>query len=278
MFSLSNDRGSSNNIISTQMNNSIKLSNQEEIEFVTRPHSDSEDLILGDYNSSNENDNDYDSKKIIPSYKRITTYTEYILKFGLHICIHISLLSILEPLLFFSYIIVIEKKMFFNQFKHFVDHMDPLISSNNELIRSELFYNLAIEFLKSEHASADEYFADLRITSEQDKELNDQNNDHLEKKALLFFFVILSITVVYYTVFQYYYRRRLFIFKILMKHLGLMVFIGLYEIWFFQTIILNYKPWSESEISYYLMQCFASHVYNYYPELRFTLTNETVTC
>ena len=276
MFSLSNDRGSSNNIISTSMNNSIRLSNQEEIEFVTRPHSDSEDLILGDYNSSN--DNDYDSKKIMPSYKRITTYTEYILKFGLHICIHISLLSILEPLLFFSYIIVIEKKMFFNQFKHFVENMDPLMSSNNAEIRNEQFYQLAIQFLKTEHASADEYFEGLRITSEQDKELTEQNNAELEQKAFHFFFVVLAITSCYYIMFQYYYRRKLFIFKILIKHLGLMIFIGLYEIWFFQSVILKYKPWTESEITYYLMQCFASHVYNYYPELRFTLTNETVTC
>lgn len=272
MFSLSNKSESSNK----NTNKSTELSTQEDIEFVTRVHSDSEDLILGDYRISNYREDDNDDSK--QTHKRTTTYMEYFLKFGLHICIHISLLSILEPFIFFSYIIVIEKARFFNQFKHFVENMDPLVSSNNAEIRNELFYQLAVNFFKTEHVSADKYFEGLRITSEQDKELTEQTNTDLEQTALLFFFVVLSITSGYYIMFQYYYRRKLFIFKILMKHLGLMVFIGLYEIWFFQKIILKYKPWSESEITYYLMQCFASHVYTYYPELKFTLTNETITC
>jgi len=273
---------SSDEIKLVPMNDTTTQTSQE-IELVdrNRPHSDSEEYFLNDHHKipNNDNDNDDDDTiKLLQKYKRKTTYTEYFFKFGLHICIHITFLSILEPLLFFAYIIVIEKKKFFDQFKHFVENVDPLFSSKNVEIRGQPFYALAIEFFKSEHVSADEYFANLRITAEQDKLLTEERNHLLEKQAFLFFFILLSFTSIYYAIFQYYYRRKLFIFKILMKHLGLMLFIGLYEVWFFLTVILKYKPWSESEITYYLMQCFASHLYQYYPELQFSLKNETVSC
>jgi len=271
---------SSGDLILVPTNNNTTQTSPEEIELVNRnrPHTDSEEYFLDDHKVPTQDDNDNDTIKLLQTQKRITTYTEYFFKFGLHICIHITFLSILEPILFFTYIIVIEKKKFFDQFKHFVENVDPIFSSKNVEIRGQPFYTLAIEFFKTEHVSADEYFANLRITAEEDKLLTEQRNAFLEKQAFLFFFILLSFTSVYYAIFQYYYRRKLFIFKILMKHIGLMVFIGIYEIWFFLTVILKYKPWSESEITYYLMQCFASHLYQYYPELNFSLKNETVSC
>jgi hypothetical protein len=271
---------SSGDLILIPTNNNTTQTSPEEIELVNRnrPHTDSEEYFLDDHKVPSQNDNDNDTIKLLQTHKKITTYTEYFFKFGLHICIHITFLSILEPILFFTYIIVIEKKRFFDQFKHFVENIDPLFSSKNEEIRSQLFYDLAIQSFKNENISADEYFADLRITAQQDKLLTEQRNSHLEHQAFLFFFILLSFTSVYYAIFQYYYRRKLFIVKILMKHIGLMVFIGIYEIWFFLTVILKYKPWSESEITYYLMQCFASHLYQYYPELKFSLQNETISC
>lgn len=257
-------------INTSNLDKSTSTQNSEEIELVTRPHSGSEELFL---------DSHYDdTERLLTMYKRKTSYTEYFLKFGLHICIHVSFLSILEPLLFFNYIIVIEKDMFFQHFKHFVDVLDPFFSSYNEEVRQQQFYNLATEFFKRDGANADSYFENLRLNAEHDKLLADETNGFLVHKAFMFFFIMLSVTVCYYIAFQYYYRRKLFIVKILSKHLGLMIFIGLYELWFFQNVILKYKPWSESEITYFLMQCIASHFYNYYPEYKFTLQNETVTC
>lgn len=271
---------SSGDLILIPTNNNTTQTSPEEIELVdrNRPHAGSDDFFLDDHKIPNHDENDNDTIKLLQTPKRVTSYTEYFFKFGLHICIHISFLSILEPILFFTYIIVIEKKKFFDQFKHFVENIDPIFSSKNEEIRSQPFYDLAIQSFKYENVSADEYFTNLRTTAQQDKHITEQRNSYLEKQAFLFFFILLSFTSVYYAIFQYYYRRNLFILKILMKHIGLMAFIGMYEIWFFQTVILKYKPWSESEITYYLMQCFASHLYQYYPELKFSLKNETVSC
>ena len=209
---------------------------------------------------------------------RITTYTEYILKFILHICIHITLLSILEPLLFFEYIVKIEKSMFFSQLKHFMNNIDSTISKDSTEIRSEDFYTLFIEYLKYYNINVDNYLFELRTEAENDSLLITENNNNLEKKSFTFFFIMLSVTITYYIAFQCYYKRKLFFFKILMKHIGLMIFIGLYELWFFQNIILNYKAWAGSEITYFLMQCLFTHIYKYYPELLITLKNETVTC
>lgn len=209
-------------------------------------------------------------------YKK--TWLERCLKFGLHILFHISFLSILEPLLFFKYIIVIENQAFLRQFNHFTDNLDPLLNNEDENIRDQLYYKIFIESLHEEDANVDSYFEGLRLDAESANIKNEIINHKLESKAFLFFYCTIFTTFLYYITFQYFYRKKYLLFKMLIKHIGLMSFIFIYELWFFNTIIIKYLMISQEELTYYLMQCIFSRIYDAYPDLSFTLRNETITC
>lgn len=253
--------------------------NNDSIELISssiRIRSESEELMINQ-NNPNVNIRTIDNVDIIPE-KKITSYLEYALKFVLHILIHITLLSLAEPLLYFDYIAIIEKRVFFDQLKKFVKNIDPIFQSNNEEIRSALFYSLMVEYFKYENVDNSNYLNELQLQAEYDKIVNEKNNDELERKSFELFYILLGCTCFYYIMFQYLYRRKYFIFKILLKHLGLILFIGLYEIWFFQNVIIKYQPWSQNEITYYLMTCFSYHFLKFYPELDFTFNNTNLTC
>ena len=209
-------------------------------------------------------------------YKK--TYLEKYLKFGLHILFHLSFLSILEPLLFFNYIIVIENELFLQQFNHFTENLDPLLENNNEYIRNQEYYDIFIEALHKEDVCIDNYFEELRIDAENANKHNTVINDKLETKAFTFFYITITVTILYYIIFQYFYRKKNLLLKMILKHVGLMTFIFIYELWFFNTIILKYLMISQEELTYYLMQCIVSKFYAAYPELSFTLRNETISC
>jgi hypothetical protein len=210
------------------------------------------------------------------SYKK--TCIERYLKFGLHILFHISFLSILEPLLFFNYIIVIENQLFLQQFNHFTENLDPLLKDNNKYIRDQDYYYIFVESLHKEDVCFDSYFEDLRRDAEISNKNNKVINDELESTAFTFFYITITTTFLYYVIFQYFYRKKYLLFKMLKKHIGLMIFIFIYELWFFNTIILKYLMISQEELTYYLMQCIFSRFYDAYPELSFTLRNEKITC
>ena len=101
-----------------------------------RTHSDSEDLT-----------SDY----ITHQHKK--SKVESVLKFILHICVHISMLSILEILLYFYYIVVIEKKVFFRQLEKFLNNLNPIVEKNSHFVRNDPAYLLIINILKDNHIS-----------------------------------------------------------------------------------------------------------------------------
>tara|TARA_B100001093_G_scaffold420866_1_gene412937 strand:+ start:161 stop:910 length:750 start_codon:yes stop_codon:yes gene_type:complete len=237
-------------------------STDDNVELVPiRTHSDSEDLT-----------NDF----IPHSYKK--TRLESLLKFILHICVHISMLSVLEMLLFFYYIVVIEKKVFFRQLEKFLNNLSPIIEKNSFTIRNEPAYQVIIELLKQDQLSLVYDYNLMQEKSIADMDSINKSNHLLFNKALFFSIIMSSTTVLYYIIFQLVYKKKLLIFKLLGKHLGLMFFIGLFELWFFQNIIIQYNPWSESQVSFYIFQCFMKNVIYYYPELKFVLPDQELSC
>ena len=114
------------------------------------------------------NDKDTENK-----YKCIEAFMELIL----HICVHLTLLSLLEPILFFNYVIGMEKDLFFDQIKSLVDLLTHHFKDDKaQEIRSENFYTLFIEFLKYEDASIDNTIEDLRQNSDVKADENDEFN------------------------------------------------------------------------------------------------------
>ena len=56
------------------------------------------------------------------------------------------------------------------------------------------------------------------------------------------------------------------------------MFIGLYELWFFKNIVINYKFMSEDELVYYIFSCYWDSVRNNYPELVNFEKNVSIVC
>ncbi len=214
-------------------------------------------------------------KDIENKYKCIEAFMELLL----HICVHLTLLSLLEPILFFNYVIGMEKDLFFDQIKSLVDLLTHHFKDEEaQEVRSENFYTLFIEFLKYEDVSIDNTIEDMREESDVMASKNDKFNDKLHDKAFLFFYIMLSVTCSYYFIFQLIFKKKYLFFKVVGKHLALMVFVSLYEVWFFLNIIYKYRPWAIEEMTLFITECFYDRLFKYYPELEFMEQNVTATC
>lgn len=214
-------------------------------------------------------------KDIKNKYKFIEAFMELIL----HICVHLTLLSLLEPILFFNYVIGMEKELFFDQIKSLVNFLTHYFKHDKaQEIRSETFFTLFIEFLKYEDVSIDNTIEDLRQNSDVKADQNDEYNDKLHDKAFMFFYIMLTITCSYYFIFQLIFRKKFLFFKVVGKHLALMIFVSLYEVWFFLNIIYKYRPWAIEEMTLFITECFFNRLFKYYPELEFMEQNVTATC
>ena len=66
--------------------------------------------------------------------------------------------------------------------------------------------------------------------------------------------------------------------KMIIHHLTLILFIGLFEIWFFTEIASKYFPWSSEEILFHLFQCFWINTKYKFPEFQRLEHNVTFTC
>ena len=210
--------------------------------------------------------------------KNKTNNIEYYFKFGLHICFHILFLSLLEPLLFFNYVVIMENKILKTEFNNLITSFSNTLLSNHNTVRNDIYYKYLIDALVNKDIYIGEFIYNLQEQSTNSRMITNKLNNELEKKAFIFFYVILFITCMYYCIFQYIYRKKHLLKKILLKHLGLIIFLFLYELWFFQNIILNYSLISQQELVNYLTQCFLNNLFINYPETSCILHNVTLTC
>ncbi len=225
-----------------------------------------EELELIDINeeSSMINENEVKVKK--------NKVLKYALKLILHALIHISMLSLLETLFFFLFAAPTEEDFFIDQLENVVVLKD--LHEND--VRNEEIYKLLFEAYDGYYI--DNYYLRLKENALKQGKINDEINDDLFNKALFFVYISSGITVVYYVLYQYIYRKKHFIYKILLEHLFLVVFIGLYELWFFINIVINYKFLSEEELVYYIFSCYWGKVRMHYPEISKFEKNVSITC
>ena len=196
-----------------------------------------------------------------------------------HICIHVTLLSLLEPLFYFYYVIIMEKNLFFTQLRQIIRNFSTLLDPGLvETIRNDVFYPYFIEFLDYENLSIDNFFIELNHAAQEAEDEQNEVKKELQYTAAIFFFSASSVTFIYYVFHQYIYRESNFIFRLLMEHFCLMIFIGLYEYWFFNHIIIHYYPWSEEEIRKYFASCIWNQFIRDFPETAILEHNVTVSC
>ena len=194
-----------------------------------------------------------------------------------HILIQLSLLSILEPLLFFNFIILMEEAMFYEQLDSITDNVQDIISYDDaQSFREQIFYDPLIEFIVHKHQSIDSTYIALQHSDETANEAASEILSSLKHKSFEMALIINLISFVYTLGIKYVYKES--IIKMLIHHITLILFIGMFEIWFFTNIASKYFPWSSDEIMFHLFQCFWINFTNKFPEMNRLQHNVTFTC
>ena len=213
-----------------------------------------------------------DDKKC--TYNDTLKYTMILIN---HVLIQLSLLSILEPLLFFNFIIRMEEKMFYEQLDSITESTQDIISYDAaQSFRGQIFYDPLIDFIVYEHQSIDSTYNTLQHSAETANEEAAEILSSLKNKSFEMALIINLIAFVYTLGIKYVYKES--IIKMLIHHVTLIFFIGIFEIWFFTNIASKYFPWSSDEIIYHLFQCFWIDFTNKFPEMHRLEHNVTFSC
>jgi len=197
-------------------------------------------------NNDNNEDIDVENKNIFQKIKTMYYNRQHgnYARIPLHLLLHIALLSIFEILLFFNFVVVMEKNAFFDKLKEYFKN-DNFIEINPilvPLINTEINSNKSMEWYET-------------LKYQNDKSIDDyyKYNNKLQVYSWhgtvflggLFIFYILFTFMIY----------KLSLKKLIFEHIILISLIGLYEYWFFMNIILPYKIISADELNYVVTSC-----------------------
>jgi hypothetical protein len=220
-----------------------------------------------------EDEEDKDDKK----KSNCNDTLKYIMILINHILIQLSLLSILEPLLYFNFILRMEEEMFYEQLDVLTENTQEIISYDDaQSFRGQIFYDPLIDFIVYEHQSIDSTYNTLQYSAETAGEEASEILSSLKNKSFEMALMINIIALVYTLGIKYVYKES--ILNMLIHHVTLIVFIGIYEIWFFTNIASKYFPWSSEEILFHLFQCFWIDFTNKFPEMHRLENNVTFSC
>ena len=245
------------------------------------PVRSTENLMLDTQFFSTDNNSEYGSSMYSPKFQITTsknvTKLQYCCVFINHVMMQIAMLSILEPLLFFYYIVSMEKQLFYEQLDKFIIHSfnvldDRLVAK----IRSQVFYPLIFQFLEYENIYIDNFYNELLEDSNIASIAQEKLVESLFDKAIRFAIICNIVNTIYSFGTFYFYKVNLL--EILMHHITLIFCIGLYEIWFFTNIVLKYLPWTKEEVLFYVFQCIWRQYSDQFPEMQQLQQNVTMVC
>jgi hypothetical protein len=269
--------------LNIENNNSISNNNLELMSLRQRspsPYKLSRSVLHENFSTDSLNTIQKKHEKMIIYISEKKTKNTFIRRVSIllnHVLIQLSFLSILEPLLFFNYIIGLEEVMFYEQLDNITEQTQNIISDDTaKNARDTYFYDALITFIMYEHQDIDGTYNRLKETADNANDEAMQLLSSLKYQALKMALILNIVTFFYTIIVKYIYKKS--IIKMVIHHLTLIFFIGLFEIWFFTTIGSKYFPWSSDEIYFHLFQCFWVHTTDKFPELKGLEHNVTITC
>lgn len=196
---------------------------------------------------------------------RRTRKNNFFYQMYLHLTLHLLLLSIFEPIFFFKYASKIEQQVFMNQVSSYFQNVNDNSKSRDFSFNISSPFPTGSSYIKSQ-IEKEIYAYQNENKKEVTKELNYIHNkaeegrkkrnlkeNELKEKAgnfALWFGVLFGFGA-FLNIFIF----RINWWKLLLEHIVLMAGIGLYELWFFQNILLKYEPLSPAEIDSILAPC-----------------------
>ena len=201
------------------------------------------------------------------NFKKVLTLTFQVL-------LHITLLSLLEPLFFFEYANKIETKVFTDQLSKYFKN--DIFSNKFDIKKDKIFYPLLIKKLRDNQESFLQNYLEIEREG-RDGFLDRMHNNFLLETEAYQMFGILFVTM-FIMFFLTYIFEKLRYKIIFLEHFFLIFFIGLYEYWFFKNILLKFVPLSTEEINKMFFTCFFNQLSKIYEEVKYLTGGNTIQC
>ena len=188
--------------------------------------------------------NNYKQNKIV-KYETIIEFKNKLIS----IFFHVFLMSIFEILFYFYFIIKIEKELFLKKITAYNGKFEDLYDKNIE---------------ETQHYAIKNFMMTIFNTDTLNTLKNKYEDDLLEQKILRTILLKKSvfISIIFGLLFLccvIYGKKEIKVNWVLFENFFLFLFLGIYEYIFFNLIILNYNPITDSEIQYIFVCDFVSN-------------------
>lgn len=238
-----------------------KNDNQINVNTIYRKESDEDKPIFSENsNSLNRYENNQNkSEWIINFIKKICCYhyfkkinkIETLNKF-LTVCLHVFIMIIFETYFYFNYVVWIERDEFLKQIDKYIGQLDNIPMDSNQ--------KKIIQYTFNQNSDKYQLYLDYLYQQYMDSLESQQKLLHklLIKACTMagivgIFFLVLFIIGLFK-------RKKIKWNWIWIENLLMFVFLGIFEYFFFTTIIMHYNPITDAEVKYYVVDGFVNYL------------------
>ena len=182
--------------------------NENEIELISRPRSASLDKSI-QFSNTNL------TMMVSTDITQNICSKQYLIELMLHVLYHITLLSMLEPLFFFYYVVSIEEQLLYDQIDNIIENENLVITYEEaEYIKSQNIYYLILKHLTNEPIFVDSFFNNIQNDAMDQKELREEDNITLQIKSVYCCGILIITTILYTCVYKYFIKKTKIFIKI----------------------------------------------------------------
>jgi len=190
------------------------------------------------------------------------------------VLLHITLLSLLEPIFFFEYANKIETRVFTDQLSKYFKN--DIFAERFIINKDKIFYPLLIKKIEGNKDNFLNKYLEIEKDGRKGFLERMHHNFILESQAYQMFAVLFgSMFILFFFTYIFEKLRYKIIF---LEHFFLIFFIGVYEYWFFKNILLNFIPLSTEEINKMFFTCIFNNLLKNNEELKYLSGNNTIQC
>jgi hypothetical protein len=162
----------------------------------------------------------------------------------LTICLHIFMMAIFEIYFYFNYVVWIEKNEFLKQINKYFGQLAiiPIDPTQKQAIKY---------IINSDNSKYNAYLDDLYKQYINSLTLQKKLLDKLLIKACMMAGTIGIVFMILFII-GLFYRKKIKWNWIWIENLLMFLFLGIFEYFFFMTIIMNYNPITNAELKYYV--------------------------
>ena len=230
------------------MNNSSELDDIENnyiIETNNILHLEIDDIDKDDcYHYSLINNNYYNNCNTFFNENFIKILEKFI-----SISLHIFIMIVFEIYFYFNYVIIIEKNLFIQKINKYLENFNDLnLNENEKIIINNLISN-------NDNKLIDTLYNNYLDSKEQN---NIIINKLIYKSS--FYASIVGFCFLIFLLIGIFYRKNIKWKWVIWENIMMLLFLGLFEYYFFFNIVLKYNPINDDELKYLIVKGFLDYI------------------